>query len=79
MLNTLLATFAKEKLRTAHQRSKKDGRLRHVVATIGGDYRITLRRPDCGHFWTNGVEIGTWTEGASSGVASPRLLAELGD
>ena len=67
---------AATKIMTACKRSKQDGRLRHIVAkdADGAEHKIVLRRPDAGHFWTNGTEVGMWAEGADSGEASPELL-----
>lgn len=77
MLNGIMETLAVSKIVEAYKRSRKDGRLRHVVAAGDGDYRIVLRRPVCGHFWTDGACVGTWTEGAGAGVASPDILAKI--
>ena len=59
MLNKLMETRAHNKIDIARQRSQKDHRVRYIVALANGEYRITLRQPTIGHFWTNGWQSGT--------------------
>jgi hypothetical protein len=73
-----IVIYGADKIRKAATLSRTDGRLRYVYWR-GEGLIVSLRRPDCDCYWTNGVEGGTWSGDHRSGIRDSCVEEAMGE